>query len=82
MVMAKMQVPPDEAAYSAARKTYDDIDRIGIRISELAGRRAGDATPHPIFAGCRVEAENLAILHTARLSSATPRGDTPTRRSL
>jgi len=42
MVMAKMQVPPDEAAYSAARKTYDDIDPV-LTGEAAAARKLIDA---------------------------------------
>src|SRR5712671_5854647 len=42
MVMAKMQVPPDEAAYSTARKTYDDIDPV-LTGEAAAARKLIDA---------------------------------------
>jgi class 3 adenylate cyclase len=38
MVMAKMQTPPDEAAYAAARKNYDDIDPVLTREAAAARR--------------------------------------------
>jgi class 3 adenylate cyclase len=42
MVMVKMQVPLDEAAYAAARKTYDDLDPV-LTGEAAAARKLIDA---------------------------------------
>ncbi len=60
MVMAKMQTPPDEAAYAAARKNYDDIDPVLTR-EAAAARQLIDAiiqdpdTPSDNFALGRID---------------------------